>query len=453
MNRNQFTLLLCLLVVLGIAGLMIYHRQNAASRAGNSTAGDKLIAQFPINDVARIHIKQGTNELNLANTDIWRVRERKDYPANYSQIGDFMMKLNDMKVVQSEKVVDPSDLARLALAAGQGSNVVVELSDQNGKVIKSILLGKTHRQKPRGASPFGDTDDAGYPDGRYVMVGTNSSTVALISDPLSTVEPRPEQWLDKGFFKVEKIRSVSVAYPEATNSWKVTHQTETSPWQLGDATPTEQLDATKITTATSQLGSPSFIDVDTTSQPEQLGLDKPTVVTVDTFEDFAYTFKIGQLTNNNYPLSIAVAAQLAKERTPGQDEKAEDKAKLDKEFKDKQQKLQDKLTKEKGYEKWNYLVSNWTLDPLLKRRAELLVEKKEEVKKDSSANPAGDLLNPAELIQPAATNSILDMQLVPPSTNTPPSTNSMTNLELTPPATNAPAPSTSTNTAPPPGGP
>jgi hypothetical protein len=449
MNRNQFTLLICLLVVLGIAGLMIYHKQNVTSQSGNATAGDKLIAQFPINDVARIRIKQGTNELNLGVSDIWRVRERKDYAANFSQIHDFVMKLNDMKVVQSEKV-GPSDLPRLALAAGQGSNVVVDLSDQNGKTIKTLLLGKLHRQKPRGASPFGDMDDAGYPDGRYVMVGSNSDTVALVSDALSTIEPRPDQWLDKDFLKIEKIRSVAVTYPEATNSWKVTRQSDNSPWQLADATPTEQLDVSKMTSATGQLGSPSFTDIDTTSQPEQLGLDKPKVITVDTFEDFTYTIKVGQLASNNYSIMVAVAAQLPKERATAPDEKPEEKAKLDKEFKDKQQKLQDKLKKEEGYGKWIYLVSNWTLDPLLKTRTELLVEKKEEAKKDGAAS--SDLLNPADLIKPGATNSMFETRLVPPiPANTTPGTNLAP--EVTPlPSTNAPAPSASTNTAPPPPG-
>ena len=49
---------------------------------------------------------------------------------------------------------------------------------------------------------------------------------------------------------------------------------------------------------------------------------------------------------------------------------------------DKQKKLEDKLSQEQAYEKWVYLVSNWTLDSLLKDRAQLLVEKKEEPKKD-----------------------------------------------------------------------
>ncbi len=41
---------------------------------------------------------------------------------------------------------------------------------------------------------------------------------------------------------------------------------------------------------------------------------------------------------------VAVTAQIPKERTPGKDEKPEDKAKLDKEFKEKQKKLEDKLS-------------------------------------------------------------------------------------------------------------
>jgi hypothetical protein len=79
---------------------------------------------------------------------------------------------------------------------------------------------------------------------------------------------------------------------------------------------------------------------------------------------------------------VAVTAQLPKERTPGKDEKPEDKAKLDKEFKEQQKTLEDKLKQEQGYGKWVFQVSNWTVDSLLKDRAQLLVEKKEEKKDD-----------------------------------------------------------------------
>src|SRR2546430_12704710 len=36
---------------------------------------------------------------------------------------------------------------------------------------------------------------------------------------------------------------------------------------------------------------------------------------------------------------------------------------LDKEFKERLAKLEEKLKQEKGFEKWTYLVSKWTVDP------------------------------------------------------------------------------------------
>ena len=193
---------------------------------------------------------------------------------------------------------------------------------------------------------------------------------------------------------MEKIRSIAVTYPVATNSWKVTRDTESATeWKLADAKPGEQLDSSKTSSFSYALNSPSFNDVlPADTKPEQTGLDKPTVVTLDTFENFTYTIKLGQKTNDNIPLVVAVTAQIPKERTPGKDEKPEDKTKLDKEFKDKQKKLEDKLAQEKAFEKWVYLVSNWTVDSLLKERSQLLAEKKEEPKKDekaAAAEPAG----------------------------------------------------------------
>src|SRR5206468_3298617 len=151
-------------------------------------------------------------------------------------------------------------------------------------------------------------------------------------------------WLNKDFIKVEKVRSITANLPVATNAWKLTRESETAEWKLSEAKPGEQLDASKASSAGNPLSAPSFNDVDVKSTPEQLGLDKPTVVTLGTFDDFVYTLKVGLKTNDNYALAISVAAQLPKERTAGKDEKPEDKTKLDKEFKDKQQKLEDKLS-------------------------------------------------------------------------------------------------------------
>jgi hypothetical protein len=383
MKRKQLFILLILVVVLG--GIGYYLRPDKEfKKGGNPSVGKKLFGELPINDVSQITIKQATNELGLAKKDnLWRVRERNDYPANFADISEFLIKAKDIKIVQTE-TVGSSLLGRFALAPGQGTNspVIVDLRDQGGKLIKSFLLGKKHMKKSDRPSQFGEMGEEGFPDGRYVKLN-DSDAVSLISEPFSNLEPKADQWLNKDFFKIERIRSIAVTFPNATNSWKLIRETETGEWKLADAKPAEQLDAPKASGVSNPLGSPSFVDVATTSKPEDLGLDKPTVGTVETFDNFTYILKIGQKTNDNYPLSVAMAAKLDKDRTAGKDEKAEDKAKLDKEFKDKQKKLEEKLAQERAYEKWIYLVSSWTVDPLLKERSQLMAEKKEDKKDDA----------------------------------------------------------------------
>jgi hypothetical protein len=394
MNRKQLLILLVLVVVLGGAGIILHNKQKSSWEGNNPSAGKKLLGDFPINDVADIEIKQGTNALNLAKKDEkWCVRERNDYPANFSQISDLLIKLGDLKIVQSEPA-GQTELARLLLVPGTSTNsaLVVDFKDKSDKPIRSLLLGKKHMKKSNRPSPMGEMDDdegGGYPDGRYVKTGSDSKDVILISDALANVDTKPDPWLNKDFFKVEKLRSVAVNFPAATNSWKLTRETESGEWKLADAKPTEQLDNSKASGAGNSLASPSFNDV-SLAKAEELGLDKPTTVTLDTFDNFTYTLKVGQKTNDNLPLIVSVAAEMPKERTPGKDEKPEDKDKLDKEFKEKQKKLEEKLAQEKPFEKWTYLVSNWTLDSLLKERSQLLVEKKEEPKKEDKPAAAAE---------------------------------------------------------------
>jgi Domain of unknown function (DUF4340) len=397
MNRKQLLVLLVLVVVLGIAGWLIYQRnQSSWGGSGRAGVGGKLLGNLAVNDVAAIVIKGGTNELDLAKKDnLWRVKQRHDYPADFSQISQFLLKAADLKVVQSDDV-GPSQLGRYKLLPpGLGTNtaVSVELRDQNGKLLKTLLLGKTHLRKPTGnSSQMGDMGESeGWPDGRYVMVGTGGKTVDVISDPLSSLEAKPAQWLNKDFFKVEKIRSIAVTYPVASNSWKVTRDSATgSDWKLADAKPGEKLDSSKTSSFSYALSSPSFNDVlPADTKPLPAGLDKPTVLTLDTFDNFTYTIKVGQKTNDDLPMTVAVTAQIPQERTAGKDEKPADKARLDKAFKDKQKKLEDKLTQEQSYGKWVYLVSNWTLDSLLKDRKDLLVVPKAEPKKNVNAAAKG----------------------------------------------------------------
>jgi hypothetical protein len=403
MNGKQLAILLLLAVLLGGGGFVLYRQQKTSWTGSSVTDGKKLLGEFPVNDVAHIRIRQGSNELNVVRKDdLWRVRERNDYPASYAQISEFLLKLRELKAVRTERI-GPSQLPKLQLAAGgQGTNaaLAVEFKDQNEKTINTLLIGRKHMRKSSQPSQLGEGDE-GWPDGRYVKVGADSDEVALISDPLDTVEPKPEQWLSKDFFRVEKARSIAVAFPVATNSWALDRETEAGDWKLSETKPGEQLDPVKISSVANPLSAPSFVDVWPGDKVEGSGTNAPTVVSIDTFDGFHYVVKVGAKTNDDHFVTVMVTAQIPKERTPGAAEKPEDKAKLDKEFKDKQQKLEEKSKQEQSLGKWTYLVSGWSIDSLLKERSQLLVEKKEE--------PNAEGTSPTNLI-----NKILDPKLETP---------------------------------------
>ena len=387
MNRKQFVILLVLLVVVGGAGLLVKRGKDNSSNTGEPGVGKKLLGdKFALNDVAHIVIKQGTNEVNLAKKDeLWRVRERNDYAANFQEIGDFLIKARDLKVIQVEEI-GPSQLPRLELATGQGTNsgVLLDLKNKDDKSLETLTLGKKHTQKPKQASQFGG--DEGFPDGRYVMLASDTKNALVIGDPLNSIEPKPESWLNKTFFKVERPKAVSVTFPAATNSWKIVRDTESGDWKFAEAKPEEKLDSAKASGVSSPFSSLSFTDV---LSPGGNGFDQPTVVTVDTFDDLTYTVKIGKKSGDDYPISMTVAAKFPKERIPAKDEKPEDKDKADKAWKDRQQQLEAKVKQDQTFAKWTYLVPGYTLDSLLKDRKDLLVEKKEDKPKEASAPATG----------------------------------------------------------------
>lgn len=408
MNRKQLSLLSVLVVVLGGLGLLRYQRQSASWQETGGSLGQKLLPDFPMNDVAQIAITQGKTNLNLVKQeDLWRVKERWNYPANFSEIGDLLRKMWDLKIVQAVKV-GPTQYGRLELLTpdkGTNAGTLLEFKDKSGKVIKSVLLGKKYVRTSEGGSPFGGGGD--WPVGRYVLVQNSAPTVAVVSDPFTDAEPKPDRWLSKDFFKIEKLRSISVVSTNATNSWKLTRDTEGGDLKLADKKEDEPFETTKASSVGYALSSPSFNDVvSPEAKPEETGLNQPLVATLETFDNFTYTVKVGSKTGeDNYHLQVAVKADLNKQRTPGKDEKPEDKEKLDKEFQEKVKKQEEKLKQEQAFEKWTYLVSKWTIDPLLKERKDFLAEKKEEKKETTSA---------AEKKEETAADIAKDLKLAPP---------------------------------------
>ena len=375
MKGKQLAIVLVLLVVVGGIALFLKSR-NTASWSESATTTSGKILDFPLNDVSHVTIKEGGAELNLAKKDeVWTVKERADYPADFAKVSALLRKLWELKPVQDVKA-GPSQFARLQLtepAAGTTSGTLLDLKGASNKRLAALLLGKKNLRNPD--QPAGE--GGGFAVGRYVMGQDGSNRVFVVSDTFEEIQMKPEQWLNRDFIKIENARSIAVAGNTPAMNWTIVRDAAASPWKLADAKPGEELDNAKASSAASYLTAPSLADVLAPDAPvAETGLDKPSTVRIETFDNFSYELRIGKLMGENYPVLVSVKAELPKERTPVPDEKPEDKARLDQEFQTKQKQLTDKLATEQKLQARPYLIAKSTIDQMLKDRASLLTEAK-----------------------------------------------------------------------------
>jgi hypothetical protein len=373
MNRKQFLILVIALLVLGGAGLALFWQDIAAYRASGAKIGAKLLPGLKLNEVAQVHLQDAKSQVTLVKKDnAWLVRERGDYPANVQDIGDLLIKLAELKVVQSETVGE-SLLPRLDLAApGQreGSGTLIEFKDAAGKPLASLILGKIILKKDP-VNPLPSAQN-GVPAGRYVLVGKSNDTVIGVSDPLEGAHAVPGKWLAKDFFKADRIKTLALA-GEGAASWKITRDTEYGQWKF--AAGGGELDASAAVGATNALGGLSFTDVVVDPKPEDT--EKPVTVTAETFDNLTYTVKIARKkTGDEDYVSFTVSGEPPKQRVPEKGEKPDEKARLDKEFAATLKKLEARVASEQALAKWTYVVPAKSLSPLVKERAQLVAAKK-----------------------------------------------------------------------------
>jgi len=402
MNRKQLLLLVGVLVVLGGAALLLHREDVESLPVPGHAASATLLGDLPVGEqLAQFSIQAGTNTLTLEKLNgVWSVKQRADYPANYGEITRTVLKLRDLKPGQTEQI-GADQLARLELlppGPAPDSGTLIEFRDTSGQLLGSLLLGKQQTRRETAPPEYGGGQEQEIPVGRWVMNPKDKTTVVLVSDPLSNLEPKPQAWLDKDFFKVQKIQSIQVRYPDApTNSFKVSRESISSPWTMAGLTDQEELDTTKTSGFNYALSNPTFNDVVVDPDEARLGLDKPTVVRIETFDGFHYEIQVGTQRNTTLPLRATVTARFPRERQAPEDEEASVKTQKDKEFADTLKTREEKLAKEQALGKWTYEVSAWTLDSVLKKRGDLVKEKEpptpEAPQTNAPADPVEGLMN------------------------------------------------------------
>lgn len=353
MNARIALVLVVLLVVVG-GGALLYSYQDKARRPENvATLGKPLLKDVKAADIAAIRIAEPKAALTLQRKeDGWAIAERRGFPADVSRVRDFVIKLLELKVGQSEPIGE-KDRARLNLDA---SGTQVELNAAQDKPLAKLIVGKKYFKREV------ENPDKAPGDGRFVALPGEANTVYIVSDPLTQASAKSADWIDRSSFQVEKVKALEVRHADGTGNYRLERNADNADWKLAGLKAGEKLDTGRANAATYSLSLLELADV-AADEVKDTGLDKPTVIDATTLDGLAYEIKVGRLEGDNYFVRFGSSGSV---NGADSDERIK--------------KLQQRLPREKLLSDYVLLIPKSKLDDTLKRREDLL-EKKPETRK------------------------------------------------------------------------
>jgi len=342
MNARITLILVMLLVVLGGAAIFYYQHERGRQAGNIGTLGQPVLRDLKAAEVAAIRIVEPKATLTVQRKDErWVLAERADFPADVGKVREFVLQALSLKVGQSEPIGE-KDRARLNLDA---SGTQVEFAGADGRKLGALIVGRKYFKR--------EVDDPAKAraDGRFVALPGEANTVYLVSDPLAQATASSAQWIDRSSFKVEKVKTLELRYPDG-GGWRIERNADNADWRLAGLRPGEKLDTSRANAASYSL---SLLELADVAPPEarqneaMSGLDKPVLIEATTLEGLAYSIKVGKLEGDNYYLSFASSG------TPPKDDQNAERTKL--------------------LSQYVLLVPKSKLEDTLKKRPELLEQK------------------------------------------------------------------------------
>jgi hypothetical protein len=351
MNARIALVFVILLAVVG-GGALVYNYQERARRPDNvGTLGKPLLTDVKAADIAAVRIVEPKASLTLKRRDDgWVIAERRDFPADLTKVREFVVKLLELRIGQSEPIGD-KDRARLAL---DGSGTVVELNAADGKALGRLNIGKKYFKREV------ENPDKANADGRFVALPAEVAVVYIVSDPLLQASTKSADWIDRASFQVEKVKTLEVRKPDG-EGWRIERTADNADWKLAGLKPGEKLDTGRANAASYSLSLLELADV-APEDAKDTGLDNPTVVKATTLDGLDYEIKVGKLERDNYYVTFTSSGAAPQ----GDDERMK--------------KLRERLPRESRLSSYILLIPKSKLEDTLKPRADLL-EKKGDSKK------------------------------------------------------------------------
>ncbi|NMA45061.1 MAG: DUF4340 domain-containing protein [Lentisphaerae bacterium] len=395
MNKKQLIVLICAAIILAIAAYVMNRPEKRGWQSSTATA--TLVPEdFNSSAVTRVTFSSGEKTVTLEKGDQgWGIKERYGYPANFSELNQFVFDLSETRVAR-ELAIKQQHFADLQLTPDDGA-VTVSFENAAGEALQTLIFGKKHEQESAeptmpGMMPGGNT----MPLGRYLVLNDKrpviaANTFAIVDEPVTF-------WLNKDFFKISDLKSASLI-ADGQSLWTIERKNENDNFTiLGDTPEGKEVDNGKLNNIKSAFTWIRFNDVaDPNAKAEDIGMDESKTFKASDFDDVSYTIVFGKLVDGKRYLRISELAWNGKTtREAAEDEKPEDKERLDAEFaqkiKDSQSKAQELFAK---LSPWTFEVSTYALGNIDKTRDELFKDLPKPEAKEEDKPAAGDAAAPA----------------------------------------------------------
>ncbi|MBI3375082.1 MAG: DUF4340 domain-containing protein [Betaproteobacteria bacterium] len=355
MNLRIVVILLVLGLVMAGAALVVHQREASTTPAGQ--LGQPLLKNLKASDVASISIREPKSGITLEKKgERWSVAERNGFPADLAKVSELVIKAIGLRVGQSEPLGE-KDRVRLELAepGKDGAGTLVEYRGADGKPLARLLVGKKYfKSEPENPA-------RALADGRFVLLPEDPKIVYTVADPLAFATAKTSEWVSREGVAIERIKSLEVKLAGG-ETWKIERASDGPDWKLAGAKPGDKLDTSRANAASYSLNSLAIEDLAASAKPEDNGLDKPELVTAATFEGLTYTLRIGKLADDKYPVQVQVEGALEKSDKPDA-------------------KKPERLERERSLKDFVVLIQKSKLADTLKKRGELLEQKKQGTKK------------------------------------------------------------------------
>lgn len=386
MKSRTVIILWIVALVFGLSVFLVKKSSTGnAKDATKRTPGQTLLADFPAEKTAGIEITGAEQSVTLALKDgKWTVAQRDGFPANSRNINDLLRTLDELKIAQGIEA-GPSFAPRFGMdekaSKSEDRGITAIFKDASGTELAKVSFGK-NLDAAASASPFG-----GGATGRFVRNHADESGFYAVSEVFGTLSEDPKSWLSDEFIKVEKIKGISLTKPGSDeNEWEFTRADENAEFAFTEAYPGVKTDAAATSPLKSLFSFSRFDDVVPTAEVEKKATpEKLQKAVITTFEGITYSITLQPAkpaaakegaeappATDNYLMTVAVAAELPKERKIPEGEKAEEAVAAKKAFDERLKALTESLEKSKALEGRTFEVSKFTVDALLKNRAEFM---------------------------------------------------------------------------------